>query len=264
MTRYQQEQDRLNAVHYLHKMELGANHFTSLKCTDRSHMENVLDIGCGTGAWCLEMAAEHPDTNFVGVDLLPLYPTLVRPRNCRFLQADVLRGLPFADESFDFVHMRNFGVGVPAELWPTLLHELQRVIKPGGRVEICESDMVPRGTGPAGRLLAKWTHAALSTHGVDPTAVRGLPKLLQDVGFQEVRLHLRDLKDGAHGGEVGRASAEAQRDEYSALRPFVTRALCMDELAYDRAVIAYEREMETMRAHHHVFYVVARRPGRAM
>ncbi|KAI8058056.1 S-adenosyl-L-methionine-dependent methyltransferase [Syncephalis plumigaleata] len=224
-------------------------------------MENVLDVGCGTGAWCLEMAAEHPQTNFVGVDLLPLYPADVHPDNCRFVQADALQGLPFADESFDFVHMRDLGIGVPSDVWAKLLSELLRVTKPGGRVEICDSDMVPRGVGQAGRLLAKWTHAALSTHGIDPTSVRGLPRLMQDVGFEEVRMHLRDFKDGIHAGEMGRASAAMQLGIYRALSPFVARTLCMDELVFERNLMAYERELESMPAHHHVFYMVARRPG---
>jgi hypothetical protein len=47
------EQDRLNSAHYLYQMELRANHFTDLTGGHQPAMENVLDIGCGTGAWCL-------------------------------------------------------------------------------------------------------------------------------------------------------------------------------------------------------------------
>ncbi|RCH82351.1 hypothetical protein CU097_000216, partial [Rhizopus azygosporus] len=54
----------------------------------------VLDIGCGSGSWVMDMATEYPSTQFIGIDQLPLFPHDIRPANVTFKQADVLTGLP--------------------------------------------------------------------------------------------------------------------------------------------------------------------------
>jgi uncharacterized membrane protein YccC len=38
------------------------------------------------------MAAEFPGCNFLGIDIVPLQPTIVLPGNCSFELVDVLEG----------------------------------------------------------------------------------------------------------------------------------------------------------------------------
>lgn len=67
----------------------------------------VLDIACGNGAWVLEMATEFPNSQFYGIDIVASYPTTVKPANTIFSQCDVLLGLPYPDEYFDYIHIRQ-------------------------------------------------------------------------------------------------------------------------------------------------------------
>ncbi|KAG8776936.1 hypothetical protein FRC16_004359 [Serendipita sp. 398] len=39
-----------------------------------THPRRVLDVGCGTGAWCLKAAQYWPNTRFVGLDLVAIQP----------------------------------------------------------------------------------------------------------------------------------------------------------------------------------------------
>jgi uncharacterized membrane protein YccC len=39
-----------------------------------------------------EMATEFPECEFLGIDIVPLQPTTVLPRNCSFELANVLEG----------------------------------------------------------------------------------------------------------------------------------------------------------------------------
>ncbi|KAG8830053.1 hypothetical protein FRC17_005535 [Serendipita sp. 399] len=39
-----------------------------------THPRRVLDVGCGTGAWCLKAAEYWPNTRFVGLDLVAIQP----------------------------------------------------------------------------------------------------------------------------------------------------------------------------------------------
>ncbi|HKD75026.1 MAG TPA: class I SAM-dependent methyltransferase, partial [Ktedonobacterales bacterium] len=103
-----EENSRLDLQHYLLRYVLRGNFVAPIR-----HPTSILDIGCGTGRWAAEMARQFPRAAVTGVDIVP--PTItsasvvqggISPPNCRFLEGDVTKGLPFATGSFDFVHMR--------------------------------------------------------------------------------------------------------------------------------------------------------------
>jgi ubiquinone/menaquinone biosynthesis C-methylase UbiE len=59
----------------------------------------------------------------------------------------MLEGLPFSDNSFDFVHQRLVIVALPTDQWVRQIQELLRVTRPGGWVELVEGDLLPGGPG---------------------------------------------------------------------------------------------------------------------
>jgi SAM-dependent methyltransferase len=103
----------------------------------------VLDVGCGTGEITARLAATFPEASFAGVDLEE--PHLERARaNCAafgervtFRIGDAL-ALPFDDASFDYVVCRHLIQAVPDAA--RVLHEIRRVLRPGGRVHIIAED----------------------------------------------------------------------------------------------------------------------------
>jgi ubiquinone/menaquinone biosynthesis C-methylase UbiE len=64
-----------------------------------------VDVGCGSGAWCIEVAKEFPTAAVCGFDLSPIDRGGV-PENCKFLVGDLNDGLPFEDGSLDLVQGR--------------------------------------------------------------------------------------------------------------------------------------------------------------
>lgn len=66
----------------------------------------VLDVGCGPGAWSMEIAGEYPKSVITGIDMAPLFPRDIKPTNCAFYQSNILNKLPFEDSSFDYIFMR--------------------------------------------------------------------------------------------------------------------------------------------------------------
>jgi SAM-dependent methyltransferase len=86
----------------------------------------LLDVGCGS-AW-LSDHFEH----YTGVDVSSAAVEAARARGREVLQGDVDAPLPFADESFDGVVMKDLLEHVPDPV--ALVREVHRVLRPGGRV----------------------------------------------------------------------------------------------------------------------------------
>ncbi|KAF8231777.1 hypothetical protein L208DRAFT_1398447 [Tricholoma matsutake] len=107
----------------------------------------VLDLGCGTGTWILNSARSWRDSQFVGLDIVPLHPDLQQvgspdlASRITWVQTNFLEGLPFPNEEFDFVHIKRIALGVPEDKWDFLLEEISRVMKPGGAFEMHEEDL---------------------------------------------------------------------------------------------------------------------------
>ncbi|KAF7964764.1 hypothetical protein HWV62_3146 [Athelia sp. TMB] len=104
----------------------------------------VLDLGCGSGSWAITAAKAWPDCDIVGFDLvdiqIPIHilkdPALSR---ISFVHGNFLSTrLPFDDDEFDHVHIKDIARGVPENKWDFVLAEVHRVMQPGASIEILE------------------------------------------------------------------------------------------------------------------------------
>ncbi|KAF9342927.1 hypothetical protein BGX26_006606, partial [Mortierella sp. AD094] len=97
------ESDRLDAQHYLVRFIFKGNYNAKL---DPEANLKILDVATGTGVWALEMAHEFPKADVYGVDISAIFPTEIKPSNCHFQLCNILEGLPFPDNYFDFIYQR--------------------------------------------------------------------------------------------------------------------------------------------------------------
>lgn len=65
-----------------------------------------MDVGTGSGLWCVEVAQEFPGAKVVGTDLSPIQPTDI-PDNCEFIMESLLDGLSFDTGSVDYLQARS-------------------------------------------------------------------------------------------------------------------------------------------------------------
>lgn len=86
----------------------------------------LLDVGCGTG-WIAEHFADY-----TGIDGSPDAVAAAQARGRAVSLHDVGEPLPFADESFDGVVMKDLLEHVADPV--ALVREVRRVLRPGGRV----------------------------------------------------------------------------------------------------------------------------------
>ncbi|CAG8690544.1 11912_t:CDS:2, partial [Racocetra fulgida] len=83
-----------------------------------------------------------PDTSCYGVDIQSAFPTQ-KPRNVQFHTANILDGLPFDDNFFDYVHIRALAMFFTQDDWESkVVYELFRVLKPNGYLEFVECDSI--------------------------------------------------------------------------------------------------------------------------
>jgi len=168
----------------------------------------ILDIGCSSGVWCLDMASEYSDAHITGVDIFPVFPNDVRPKNTSFVEADAVKGMPFDDESFALVHVRFMGSSLRVNDWPKLLDECFRVCKKGGYIEVVESDIEAWKCGPLYTDFMAQCAKVLRARDLDPLIVRKLEMLLKRSGFQHVENIPVSLPLGPWGGKLGIVSRE--------------------------------------------------------
>jgi hypothetical protein len=139
----------------------------------------------------------------VGLDLVA--GRAEHPAGYRHVRGNVLQGLPFPDDTFDFVHQRFLMSGVPVSMWPVVVGELVRVTRPGGWTELVESMVSPKRLGNAGQRLFGLLLELAGQRGLDVsnTVFNSLDEYLRQAGLEEVSRHGFELPLGEWGGRIG-------------------------------------------------------------
>ncbi|KAI9268925.1 S-adenosyl-L-methionine-dependent methyltransferase [Phascolomyces articulosus] len=241
LPRDEEEQDRLNSEHFAIKA-LFSNNILPYVEQQLPDNANILDIGCGSGSWVMEMAIEHPNAHVTGLDMADMFPTAIRPENVTFQLTNIIDGLPYDDNTFDFVHMRQLVVGLRATEWPNVIAEIFRVLKPGGLVQLVESDFTVH-------------------RGQDPWIASKLENLLSDRTFNDVQQETRTIEFGQDGDPIAGEMMWSWKSAMRSLKPFLAHRLLKNPDEYNPVLERYFQECTHYHWHMKIWALCAQKPS---
>jgi len=207
----------------------------------------LLDIGSGTGDWCLDVAFEMPRACVIGIDLSQTQVEYATARartqlldNISFEVLDALTELQqWPAHSYDYVHL-SLAVGwVPGKMWLPLLSELHRLLKPGGWFISVEGEW-PYTTSSAlnqlNKLLSQAMHHAgigLAPDGYTQGVVACLGNLLYKAGFTGTRVECHALDFSGYRPREFKIWLDDFVALYQLVRPFVFKHVPRSEEMID-------------------------------
>jgi SAM-dependent methyltransferase len=155
--------------------------------------KSIIDIGCGTGEIARRLALKFPQAQVTGVDLEEAHLARAR-QSCaglgervRFLRGDAL-SLDLPGGNFDLAVSRHLVQAVPDAR--KVYSEMQRVLKPGGRLHVIAEDYGMLWAHPTASdsdgFWQRIPNAYGKAIGCDLHIGRGTFTALADLGFEEI------------------------------------------------------------------------------
>ncbi|CAG8548307.1 8562_t:CDS:2 [Gigaspora rosea] len=230
------EMDRLHSQHITMRYIWQNNFSASIEHILAKPDAKILDIGCGAGSWSFDIATTYPLAKVIGLDISPIQSTHIKPKNFEFIKANAQEGLPFDDNTFDFVFQRFLLVGYAKEKWPYVINEIVRVLKPGGFLELCEPSKIIDG-GPVTQRL--WNCAEiLEARGGDWDISQKFEKYLQN----------NEQVENINKVLVGNAISA-----YSSLKSVLIKKLQISNEEYDELTKTSEKELFELDTYFYLF-----------
>lgn len=163
----ERERDRLDIIHTMIKVirppptrltSCPVDQLQRRPLTPYQPGPRVLDLGCGTAIWMIDMAKDFPNAEFVGVDLHHMGPPSLPPNVTIRPRWDYETIWLLGERSWDMIHLQ-LALGSVHD-WRGLYQKILRHLVPGtGWFEQVEIDYQPRcddGTLRPGRLTEWW------------------------------------------------------------------------------------------------------------
>ncbi|HLZ60318.1 MAG TPA: class I SAM-dependent methyltransferase [Ktedonosporobacter sp.] len=221
-----------------------------------NRMKRVLDLGCGAGEWIFDLAKRYPQLHIYGIDIFEdaLNQAKMR-RNIGCLhqvelrQMDLLHPLPIPDRYLDLVHIRRCASFITQPMWPHILGECVRILKPRGWLVLVEIE-IGDISSPACQAIHRATLAALAKLGrtMDPTgltfgAAQHLYGMLLQTPLDEVTYNLSTIDLGFMSGTSGRVFLTEILRQASFMKPVIIQQGILNATSFDELLAQAGREL---------------------
>lgn len=209
---------RLNYQHYFLKHTFNGNFKAPIKKLLQKGI-NVLDIGCASGAWCLDMANDFDNNTYWGIDISEKFPNDIKPINCNFKVGNIIKDFPLQQNYFDFVHQRLLVAGIPSKDWLIALNNIKIGLKNNGWLQFVECYIKPFNSGPKFKKLMDNVINILEIKKLDPYIAKRLNNILiEDGNFKNIKEDCIDIPINWNG-KIGEMHANDWNEIFQSLKP---------------------------------------------
>ncbi|GCE08450.1 class I SAM-dependent methyltransferase [Dictyobacter aurantiacus] len=200
-------------------------------------IQHILDVGCGSGGWVLDVAYRYPECEVVGLDVSEPLLAYARARanvqqrqNVCFVHGNVLSDLNFAEGEFDLVNIRFATAFLFRDAWVPVLKKLYHILRPGGIIRVTEIDTMGLTNSLAVETLLSYVYQTLGKmgygfspnfHSMGMTPV--LKGLFTAAGFEQVKLFPWAI-DFSCGTELHQKQYENYIATFDTLQPLALKA----------------------------------------
>ncbi|KAI8640943.1 hypothetical protein BD408DRAFT_347058 [Parasitella parasitica] len=223
----------------------------------------VLDVACGSGVWLLEMATEYPRTQFYGIDAATIFPNCIKPPNTTFQQHDLLDkdGFPYPEEYFDYIHMRLvYNCFSKADL-KFVLAEINRILKPGGYVEIRDLDPSIKHPGPlTEKTFSDFAVRMFQLNSVDVTWTPRICEILASQGELTDIYHQKISVGFGMDGSITESMENSICDSIKSYKIFFMEAYKLSSAQCNDMIDAIIQESESYRSYFNYYMGWGRKP----
>ncbi|CAG8533404.1 9376_t:CDS:2 [Paraglomus brasilianum] len=240
----QKEVKRTYDRHFVDKTVWGGNYSAPVSDSLSLGGASVLDVGCGAGAWIMNMASDYPASIFVGIDIAPLFPEDYPP-NMAFLNCNIMDGLPFPDNTFDFVRQAFVIICINWRSWKEkVVKELIRVTKPGGYIEIMDIQREIVNPGIISGKIDAYLEEHFYKAGINRASRAGVIDTFNEFKDEVIvsPIEEKTYYFGKKAGRIGEMTLKSIMEAYTAMKISFTHIMGITEKEFEQMLIDFEKE----------------------
>jgi hypothetical protein len=162
--------------------------------------------------------------------------------------------------SFDYVHQRFLSPLLPTSRWQSLIHELARVTRPGGWIELVEYGSAYENAGPNTQQFLDWWKNTTLKQGGDLMLMQHLKQMLQNAGITNIEQRTISVPLGTWGSVTGCAMSMSIETYMSSLKRKIMTMLNVSSGEFDRVLHALTEEWETCNTTYPFYAAYGQRP----
>ncbi|KAI9484891.1 hypothetical protein BDB00DRAFT_852731 [Zychaea mexicana] len=252
-----EESERLQLNYLLFKTVFKKTHFPPIE-DDLKRGIRVLTVRIGPGHWVKDMAETYPNSHFTGTDEV-IYPISDPPPNCHLRIANAAKGLPFADNTFDYVAQHDTILTYTREEWDKAIAELVRVLKPGGWLQLVETSGILQDVGPNLSIWLMRVTVSLQTRNIHLKFGPKLHEVLEaHSGVTDVTYSHRSIPIGWLG-KLGDLGLECLERMFDSMKPRLCDDWSMNLQKYEKMAQAAAKECQEFRSWTNIHYAYCRK-----
>jgi ubiquinone/menaquinone biosynthesis C-methylase UbiE len=161
------------------------------KCLNLVIGNKVLDVGCGIGGATFPIADTTGPTGLAaGIDISSAMIEVANRRagnrpGFEFRVGDAC-AIPYPDGFFDAARTERLFLYLPNRL--AAIHEMKRVVKPGGRVCLIDTDIDSTAIYSTNPTLTRKMTSIVAASMPNPNSARELPALARQAGLGDIKI----------------------------------------------------------------------------